>query len=142
MTDAQVLFWADIILVLHFTIAAFNALSLPVIWIGRLAGLAFVHNPWFRWSHVGLMGFVLLETMAGKLCPLTVWEGMLRRTGGQAGPGQSQSFVGHWASRILFQDFSQTQFAVAYALFFGLILLTLFLVPVRYKRKMLPGKLL
>lgn len=140
MTDAQLLILADAVLVAHFLIAAFNAFSLPVIWIGGLAGWAFVRNPWFRYSHVGLMGFVLAETVAGKLCPLTIWEGMLRREGGQGWAGDGESFIGHWLGRLLFHDFSQTQFAVAYGLFFGLIIATFFLVPVRRKGKNLPHR--
>ena len=132
------LFWADVILVTHFLIAAFNALSLPVIWIGAWAGWGFVRNPWFRWLHVGLMGFVAAETVAGQLCPLTVWEAALRRAGGEPGVGDGESFVAHWLGRLLFLDFTPSQFATAYGGFFGLIVLTLFLVPVRHGRKKLP----
>lgn len=132
MTDGTLLFWADAVLVLHFCIAAFNGLSLPVIWIGAAAGFRFVRNPWFRWSHVALMGFVLAETVAGRICPLTEWEAALRRAAGQ-GSGPGRSFVGYWLDRLLFLDLDPAWFTVGYALFFGLILLTLFLVPVRKK---------
>lgn len=138
MTDGQLLFWADVVLVIHFLIAAFNGLSLPVIWIGAWRGWRFVRNPWFRWTHFGLMGFVAVETAAGQLCPLTVWEAALRRAGGDPDAGEGQSFVGHWLGRLLFLDFTPAQFTVAYALFFGLIVLTLILVPIRYTRKNLP----
>ena len=119
------------VLVVHFLIATFNALSLPVIWLGGLAGWKFVRNPWFRFTHVGLMGFVLAETVAGALCPLTVWEGMLRRMGGEGWAGEGRSFIGHWVGKLLFHDFSRMQYGLAYGLFFGLILLTFLLVPVR-----------
>ncbi|MBG0790570.1 MAG: DUF2784 domain-containing protein [Desulfovibrionaceae bacterium] len=138
MTDGQMLLPADAVLAAHFLIAAFNALSLPVIWLGGLLGWRFVRNPWFRFSHVGLMGFVLAETVAGALCPLTVWETALRRAAGHGPAGEGQTFVGYWLGRLLFHDFTQTQFAVAYGLFFGLILLTLLLVPVGRTRKKLP----
>lgn len=139
MTDTQLLLLADVVLVIHFLIAAFNVFSLPLIWVGRLAGWAFVHNPWFRFTHLGLMGFVLGETLIGKLCPLTIWEGELRQAAGEGWAGSGQTFVGYWVGKILFHDFSQTQYTVAYALFFGLITLTFVLVPVRRKRKKLPG---
>lgn len=138
MTDAQLLLLADTVLVVHFFIAAFNAFSLPVIWIGRLARWPFVHNPWFRFTHVGLMGFVVVETLAGKLCPLTIWEARLRQAAGDGWAGTGQTFVGYWVSRALFHDFTQTQYAVAYALFFGLIVVTFVLVPVRMKGKKVP----
>ncbi|BDQ34237.1 DUF2784 domain-containing protein [Pseudodesulfovibrio portus] len=138
MTESRLLLLADAVLAVHVLIAAFNAFSLPVIWLGAWRGWRFVRNPWFRFSHVGLMGFVLAETVAGRLCPLTVWEGVLRRAGGQGWARQGQSFIGYWAGKLLFHDFSQLQFGVAYGLFFGLILLTLFLVPVRRRGKILP----
>jgi hypothetical protein len=125
---------ADAVLIVHFGIAAFLVLGLPVVWIGAAAGWDFVRNPWFRWSHAGLMGFVLIETVAGKLCPLTVWEAALRRAAGQDGTGPV-SFVEYWLGRLLFLDFAPVWFGVAYGMFFALILLTLFLVPVRRPAK-------
>ncbi|WP_338668705.1 DUF2784 domain-containing protein [Pseudodesulfovibrio methanolicus] len=127
-------FWADVVLVIHFGIAASLTLGLPVIWIGAAAGWRFVRNPWFRWTHAGLMGVVLAETVAGKLCPLTVWEAALRRAAGEGG-NEPASFVGYWLGRVLFLDFAPVWFAVAYGLFFGLIVLTLLLVPVRRAAK-------
>ena len=138
MSDAQLLLAADVVLAVHFLIAVFNAFSLPVIWAGGLASWRFVRNPWFRYTHAGLMGFVLVETAVGQLCPLTVWEGMLRRAGGEGWAGEGQSFIGRWVGKLLFHDFSQVQYAVAYGLFFGLIVLTFFLVPVRRTGKNLP----
>jgi hypothetical protein len=125
---------ADAVLVVHFGIAAFLTLGLPLIWIGAAAGRRFVRNPWFRWSHAGLMGFVLAETVAGELCPLTVWEAALRRAAGEDG-GKPESFVAHWLGRVLFPDLDPAWFEAAYGLFFALIVLTLFLVPVRRAEK-------
>ncbi|MGE4422437.1 MAG: DUF2784 domain-containing protein [Pseudodesulfovibrio sp.] len=134
MTHGTPAFWADAVLVVHFGIAAFLALGLPVIWIGAAAGWRFVRNPWFRWSHAGLMGVVLAETVAGILCPLTAWEAALRRAAGEGGD-EPASFVGYWLGRVLFYDFDPAWFGIAYGLFFGLIVLTLFLVPVRRAAK-------
>jgi signal transduction histidine kinase len=125
---------ADVILIVHFGIAAFITLGLPVVWIGAAAGWRFVRNPWFRWIHAGLMGFVLAETVAGKLCPLTVWEAALRRAAGEDSD-EPTSFVGYWVGRVLFPDFDPAWFGVAYGLFLALIVLTMFLVPVRRPAK-------
>ncbi|WP_319541454.1 DUF2784 domain-containing protein [uncultured Pseudodesulfovibrio sp.] len=140
MTDSQILLLADIVLVIHFTIAGYLALGLPVIWIGRMLGWQFIHNPWFRYSHAGLMGVVLFESLVGIFCPLTAWEGALRRAAGQHGAGQGESFVSHWFGKILFHEFNDTAYTVAYGLFFVLVVLTLLLVPVRKKRKKMPNK--
>lgn len=47
---------ADLILIFHAGIVAFNLFSLPVIIIGRQFRREFVHNPWFRYSHLASMG--------------------------------------------------------------------------------------
>ena len=58
--------------------------------------------------------------------------------GGEEWAGKGQSFIGHWVGKLLFHDFSPVQYGVAYGLFFGLILLTFLLVPVRRTGKNLP----
>nr|WP_321259914.1 DUF2784 domain-containing protein [uncultured Pseudodesulfovibrio sp.] len=135
MTDGQILILADTILVIHFIIAAYLTLGLPVIWLGKIFGRQFIHNPWFRYSHAGLMGFVLLESLIGMFCPLTVWETNLRRAAGQQGVGYDESFVSHWLGKILFHDFNETTYSVVYGLFFLLIALTFLFIPVRASGK-------
>ncbi len=134
MTDGQLLLLADSVLAVHFMIAVYLTLGLPVIWLGRFAGWQFVHNPWFRHSHAGFMGFVLLESLAGIFCPLTVWEGILRRMAGQAGAGSGESFIAYLVEKLLFHEFDETCFTIAYGLFFVLVVLTLLLVPVQRKK--------
>lgn len=133
MQSEHLLLLADIILVAHFAIALFITWSLPVIWLGRLLGWRFVHNPWFRYTHLVLMGVVLLETLVGMLCPLTTWEAALREAAGA--PYHHHSFIGYWVNKLLFHDFSQTAYTVAYGLFFLAVIGTLFLVPVRRSQR-------
>jgi len=134
MTDGAPAFWADVVLAVHFAVAAFIVLGLPAIWIGAAAGWRFARNRWFRWTHAALMGFVLSETVAGSLCPLTKWEAALRRAAGQEG-GEPVSCVQYWLGRVLFPDIDPAWFAGIYAAFFGLVILTLFFVPVRKAEK-------
>ncbi|MBI9080952.1 MAG: DUF2784 domain-containing protein [Pseudodesulfovibrio sp.] len=131
MADGQMMLLADGVLVIHFCIAAYLVLGLPLIWIGRCADWRSVRDPWFRYSHLGLMGFVFLESVVGRMCPLTVWEGALRRAAGQARTGRGESFVGHWMGKLLFCDFDETWFTAAYGVFFLALVVTLWLVPVR-----------
>ena len=44
-------------------------------------------------------------------------------------------FVGYWLDRLLFLDLDPAWFTVGYAAFFGLIVLTLFLIPVQRVEK-------
>lgn len=135
MTNGQLLLLADIILMAHGAVALFITVSLPVIWIGHFLGWRFVRNPWFRFSHLGLMGFVLLEALVGVLCPLTMVETTLRRLAGQADPGYTQGFIVHWVDRLLFHDLEPWIFTAAYAAFFAAVVATLCLVPVHGHRE-------
>lgn len=131
MTDGQMLLLADVVLVAHFAIALFITYSLPAIWLGRWLRWRWVHNPWFRYTHLGLMGVVMLESLIGMLCPLTTWEAALRRAAEEGTSGDGQSFVAHWVGTLLFHDFPEWVFTVAYAAFFAAVILTIFLVPVK-----------
>lgn len=134
MTDGQILLLADVVLILHFFIALFLSLGLPIIWLGRFLDWRFVRTPWFRYSHAGLMGFVVLESLAGKLCPLTTWEATLRQATGVDGGEYQHSFISHWVSQLLFHDFDEAVFTTIYVLFFLAIAATFFLVPVEQNR--------
>lgn len=131
MSEGGYLLLADVVLVMHFAVTAYIVLGLPVIWAGRWFGAGFVRNPWFRYSHAGLMGVVLAESLAGVFCPLTEWETRLRQAADAGFAGDGQGFVARWVGRVLFHDLGETAFTVIYGLFFAAVALTLWLVPVR-----------
>ena len=135
MSEGGYLLLADAVLVLHFVIAAYIVLGLPVIWTGWRLGARFVRNPWFRYSHAGLMGVVVAESLAGVFCPLTAWETRLRQAADAGFAGDGQSFVARWMGRVLFYDLGETAFTVIYGVFFAAVLVTLWLVPVRSRRE-------
>ncbi len=114
---------ADAILLLHGLIVLFNVGSLPVIWLGYLRGWGFVRNFGFRAAHLLLIGFVATETALGSICPLTRWEDTLRLKAG-ADPRYAGGFIAHWVHRLMFYDFSERVFIVAYGLFFALVVFT------------------
>jgi len=131
MTAGQTLLLADIILVVHFAIALFITWSLPVIWVGHWLKWRFVRSPWFRFTHLGLMGFVLVETLMGKLCPLTIWEYTLRRATEDAGTSEAPAFIPFWVDKLLFMDLSEQTFTIIYATFFAAVVATFYFVPIR-----------
>ena len=116
---------ADVLLVVHFAIAAFIVGGLVLVWIGAALGWRWVRNPWFRYAHLAAIGCVAAEGLLGIACPLTVWEDMLR------GGVQAESFVGRWVQRLLFYRAPEWVFATAYAIWAAATLLTLKLVPPR-----------
>src|SRR5271165_2551458 len=116
---------ADLIVLIHATYVGFVILGLVAILLGIAFQWKWVRNPWFRWTHISMIGIVVAETLAGIPCPLTVWEGQLRRAAGQvAYPGD---FIGYWTHRLLFYRAEPWVFTMGYVLF-GLAVLAAFIM--------------
>lgn len=139
-------FWADllpdVVLVLHLAFAGYNVFGLLAIWVGRLFRARFVHNPWFRVSHLAAMGVVVAESLLGLVCPLTSLEYALRAQGAGAvqGAGQGagpygQGFLHYWSQRLFYHDWDPAVFTVLYVGFFVLMVATAFVVPIHWRRK-------
>jgi hypothetical protein len=118
---------ADVILVVHFLIVVFIVGGLVLVWVGAALQWRWTRNPWFRYLHLGAIGFVAAEALLGIACPLTLWEDMLR------GGVRPESFVGRWVQRLLYFRAPEWLFTVAYVLWTLATLLTLWLVPPRRK---------
>jgi hypothetical protein len=114
---------ADVLLVLHFAIVVFIVGGLILTWVGACLAWAWVRNPWFRYLHLGAIGFVALEAIVGMTCPLTEWEDALR------GGGSSESFVGRWVRYLLYYRAPEWVFTALYLGWTVLTLVTLRLVP-------------
>ena len=115
---------ADVILVIHFLFVLFIVAGFGAIWIGWWRGWKWIRNRVFRVIHLGAMLFVAAESLFGYLCPLTIWEDMLR--GGSH--GAPAGFLQRWISRLLYYDFPGWVFTVAYTVFAILVLATFFIV--------------
>jgi hypothetical protein len=118
---------ADLLVVLHFAIVLYVVGGLVLVWIGAALGWAWVRNPWFRYLHLGAIGLVAIEALAGIACPLTVWEDLLR------GGARPESFVARWVHRLLYYRAPEWTFTVAYVAWALATLATLRLVPPRRK---------
>ena len=116
---------ADVILVIHAAFVLFVAGGLVVIWAGLAAGAAFARNWWFRAAHLAAIAFVVLETLLGYACPLTVWEDALR------GASSDRGFIERWIHAWLFWDAPPWVFAAAYVAFGALVALTWLRFPPR-----------
>jgi hypothetical protein len=114
---------ADFILVLHFAFVLFVVGGLPLIWIGASLGWTWVKNIRFRLAHLAAICFVALEGLIGMICPLTIWEDVLRH-GGRT----ETSFIQRWVSRLLYYDLPESVFAVVYVAFATLVAATFWLV--------------
>lgn len=134
MSDAQ---WAallaDSLLVFHFGVVLFVVVGLIVIYLGALLRWQFVRNRLFRFSHVGLMAFIVFETVAGRICPLTEWEVALRERAGQPTYGDA-TFVQFWVQRLLYWDWPPQVFLVLYSVILLAIIASFLIVPVASRR--------
>ena len=102
---------ADLVLIVHFAFVLFVVGGLGLIWIGAAAGWHWVRNLWFRIAHLAAIAFVAAESLAGIWCPLTMWEDALR------GSRSDISFIARWVRAILFWEFPEWVFTVAYCSF-------------------------
>jgi hypothetical protein len=118
---------ADAILVVHFLIVAFIVGGLVLVWIGAPLGWDWVRNPWFRYLHLGAIGFVAAEALLGVVCPLTAWEDILR------GGVRAESFVGRWVRYLLYYNAPEWVFTTLYVAWTAATLATLRFVPPRRK---------
>jgi Protein of Unknown function (DUF2784) len=124
---------ADLIVVIHALFVMFVVLGLAVILVGAALGWKWVRNPIFRIAHLSAIGSVVAEALFGVDCPLTVWEGQLRRMSGQV--GYTGDFLGYWAHRLIFFDAAPWVFTLIYCVFGGAVLAAFLLAPPRWRHR-------
>jgi acyl-CoA thioesterase FadM len=120
---------ADLLLVFHFSLAAFIVLGLILVWIGALARWSWIRNPWFRYLHLAAIAFVAAEALLGYACPLTIWEDLLR------GGVRPESFIARWVYRLLYYNAPEWVFTTLYMTWVAATLVTLRLVPAKRDRR-------
>jgi polyferredoxin len=124
---------ADAIVVIHLAVVLFVIAGLPLIYVGVALRWAWVRDWRWRALHLGAIGFVAAEPLAGIVCPLTVWEDALRQQ--QTG----ESFIEGWVDGILFYDLPTWAFTLVYTAFAALVALTWVVVPPTKRRRKPPG---
>ncbi|MDZ7788949.1 MAG: DUF2784 domain-containing protein [Xanthomonadales bacterium] len=124
---------ADAMLIVHALFVAFVVGGQVAVLVGWARGWLWVRNRWFRFIHLGVIAFVVVQTWLGKLCPLTVWEGELRRAAGQAHHGES--FIGYWLGELLYIDLPWWVFTVVYTAFGTLVVVSWVHFPPRRGRR-------
>lgn len=120
-------FLADAVLVLHVLYVAFVVLGFAAILGGALLRRRWARNPLFRYAHLGAIGLVATQAIAGVPCPLTVWERDLRRAAGQT--ASDLDFIPRLLRSLIFFEASDLFFLLLYVGFTGIVILSLFLVP-------------
>lgn len=127
--ETAYVFAADAFLIAHVLFVTFIVLGLVVIYLGAWLSWRWVRNFWFRILHLGGIGFVVLESWAGVICPLTIWEMQLREKAGQS--VYDGAFIQSWLQSVLYYEAPHWIFVVIYTVFGGLVLASWFIVQPR-----------
>ena len=109
---------ADLVLVVHAAFVLFVVGGLVATWIGIALGRPFARNPWFRGLHLAAIVFVVVETLLGYACPLTIWEDALR------GAADERGFIARFVHAWLFWSAPPWVFEAAYVAFGALVAAT------------------
>lgn len=134
MDPKLLLIVADVILIIHVAFIAYVVFGLLAIYVGCFFKWSWIRNFWFRITHLMAIGIVVLQSWAGMICPLTIWEISLRKEAGDA--AYSGSFIQHWLQSILYYSAPEWVFVVSYTAFGCLALAGWFIVkPIRRTRK-------
>lgn len=117
---------ADLILITHAMFVVFVVVGLILILIGGACSWSWVRNPWFRLVHLIAIGFVVIQSWFGVICPLTIWENALREKAGAI--GYQDTFISYWLEKLLYYQLPQWVFVIVYSLFGALVLVSWFWV--------------
>ena len=132
MTASVFLILADLVLFSHILVVIFVVFGLVVTCVGGLLGWSWVKNRIFRGLHLLAIAVVVAQAWLGVVCPLTTLEMWLRAQGG--GQTYSGSFISHWMQSLLYYDAPAYVFTLAYTAFGLLVLLSLWLIPPRWRK--------
>ena len=124
---------ADAVAIVHAVYVLFVVGGLVLILIGIAKRWEWVRNFWFRLAHLGAIGLVCVQFLAGVACPLTVLENRLRELGG--GTAHSHDFVVYWVDWLIFYDLPGWVFSIAYFAFGALIAAVFILAPPHWPRR-------
>ncbi len=127
--EMDIRFWADCILGLHLFYVLGLLLPLILIPVGAWRKWSWIRNPWIRYLHLAMGLFLVLQTVTGWTCFLTVWEQNFRELAGEQ--GYSTTFVEYWLGKLLYLDLSESTFTLLYLLLGASILGLQFLYPPR-----------
>ena len=117
---------ADLVLLTH-AVFVLSVVTAPLLVVaGRYLQWSWVRDPWFRSVHLAAIGFVVVQSWARAICPLTILENALRARAGDA--TYSGSFIAHWLGSMLYYQAPSWVFTLAYTVFGLLVIWSWFAV--------------
>ena len=127
-------FLADLVTALHLSIVLFMIGGLVLVIVGWPLRWKWIRNPWFRFTHLGIMVYIAQNAIDGELCFLTHVEHDLREKAGQlqAG-GEPISFIGKALREGLYvENVDQDVLHVIYLVFGVMVLVSVLFVRPRW----------
>ncbi|MGY4879598.1 DUF2784 domain-containing protein [Vreelandella aquamarina] len=126
MSQQMLLMLADGVLIFHILYVAFVVFGLLAVYAGYFFQWQWVRHRVWRVAHLLAIGYVVVQSWLGIVCPLTTWEMALREKAGEA--VYSGSFIQHWLQNLLFFDAPNWVFVLVYSVFGSLVLASWFVV--------------
>lgn len=132
---------ADLVVAFHTLVVGYVVLGQVVIMVAAPFRWQPARNPWFRFSHLGIIAFVVFEQFNDIRCFLSVWEEHLKELAGMPFD-TSATFLGRFARDILYINLPQneTVFTILYVSMFVVVLQGLLMFPPRFSRMRLRAK--
>ena len=120
--------FSEIVLLFHFCIFLFIILSFFLIPFGYYQKWEWVKNKYYRLIHLVLMGIILIETILGFMCPLTILENYLRN---DIGVDNNLTQIIH---QIMYWNLPNYQFIILYILSFSYLIFLWFFFKPNFKK--------
>jgi len=127
-------FLADVLTAVHLAYVFVVVFGLVLTLLGKALGWQWVSNRWFRSIHLLMILGVVVRATIWQQCPLTWWENDLRALAVEAGQEQF-STVGRFLHDVLHPPgVPLWVFLPLYSVFGALVVGTLWLVPIRWRK--------
>ena len=125
---------ADLMVAIHLAYVAYVVLGQAAIVVAAPLKWQWARNPWFRFTHLAAIGYVVYEALYSIRCPLTIWEEKLRALAGQAFD-DSDTFLGRLLHDTIFvKNQPEIWHTTVYIAMFALVVQGLVMYPPRWFR--------
>lgn len=124
---------ADLVLLAHLVVIAFNVFGLIAIPLGAWRGWRFVRIFWWRALHVAILAIVALQALLDRICFLTTWQDELLAQAGAATSGEP--LIRRWIASLIFWPLPLWVFTVLYVAIWIYVVALWWLVPPRARQR-------
>ena len=120
--------FSEIVLFFHFIVFLFITVSFFLIPFGYFQKWKWVKNKYYRLTHLVLMGIILIETILGFMCPLTILENFLRNN------IEVDNNLTQIIHQIMYWNLPNYQFIILYILSFSYLIFLWFFFKPNFKK--------